>query len=37
MNVAYALASFSAHAFGDKKAWQYVFAQINMEEWGTRN
>jgi hypothetical protein len=33
MNVAYALAFFSAHAFGNKKARQYAFAQINMEEW----
>jgi hypothetical protein len=28
-----ALASFSAHAFGNKKAWQSVFGQINMEDW----
>jgi len=28
-----ALAVFSAHAFGNKKAWQYVFGQINMEDW----
>jgi hypothetical protein len=33
MNVTYALAFFSAHAYGKKKAWQYEFAQINMEEW----
>ena len=28
-----ALAFFSARAFGHKKAWQYVWAQIDMERW----
>jgi hypothetical protein len=28
-----ALASLSANAFGNKKAWNYVWGQINMETW----
>jgi hypothetical protein len=28
-----ALAVLSAHAFGNKKAWKYVFGQIKMEDW----
>ena len=28
-----ALAVFSAHAFGNKKAWAYVQGQIKMEDW----
>jgi hypothetical protein len=28
-----ALAVFSARSFGNKKAWEYVFGQINMEDW----
>jgi hypothetical protein len=27
------LAVFSAHGFGNKKAWAYVFGQVNMEDW----
>jgi hypothetical protein len=28
-----ALAVFSAHGFGNKKAWVYVFGQVKVEEW----
>lgn len=28
-----ALAVFSVHGFGNKKAWSYVFDQINVEDW----
>jgi hypothetical protein len=28
-----ALAAFSAHGFGNKRAWDYVWGQISMEEW----
>jgi hypothetical protein len=28
-----AIAVFSAHGFGNKKAWDYVWGQISMEDW----